>query len=204
MEDEKIKYSRYCPNCGKVIFAGKDSCESCGWKPEIVSPKRDKVVRTIFSDNHKKILFSIAIIGTVIVLGAIYSLLTIKNDKKDTKSAKIELKENEEIKSSNESANMIKDQEVKVISIRNTVIKLGDKADYVYSILKPKDRVREPDVVQNPKHPFGLIVTQHFKVNSKLVDITFSLAGPGVNEGPYIVRKLFVEDMNDEKQTRKR
>jgi hypothetical protein len=83
--------------------------------------------------------------------------------------------------------------EVNNIVVRKKNIKIGDKADYVYSILKPKDRVRQPDVMQNPEHPLGLIVTQHYKVGSKIIDITFSLAGPGVNEGPYLVRKIIVE-----------
>ena len=83
--------------------------------------------------------------------------------------------------------------EVNSILVKKKNIKIGNKADYVYSILKPQDRVRQPDVINNSDHPFGLIVTQHYKIDSKLIDITFSLAGPGADEGPYLVRKIKVE-----------
>ncbi|MDD2901074.1 MAG: hypothetical protein PHU44_01410 [Syntrophales bacterium] len=84
-------------------------------------------------------------------------------------------------------------KEVKSIRVRNKTIKLGDKADDVFAILKPNDRIGNPDVVEKSDQSVRLMVIHHYKVNDKIFDIVLTLPK---EQGPYRVKKIIIKESN--------
>ena len=65
--------------------------------------------------------------------------------------------------------------EVTSINVRNRTIKVGDISDYAFSILKPADRIKGPDIERNDKLSIKPVVTQHYEVDGKVFDIMIVL-----------------------------
>lgn len=80
-------------------------------------------------------------------------------------------------------------QEVSSITVRGQTIKLGDKAEDVSAILKGYDKTRPPAVRKNRNNPYGLIVTHFYRLQNKVLEITFSLTE---TNGPYRVKNILV------------
>lgn len=80
-------------------------------------------------------------------------------------------------------------KEVSSITVRGQTLKLGDKADDVFAILKGYDKTRPPAVRQNPNNPYGLIATHFYRLENKVLEITFSLTEAN---GPYRVKNILV------------
>ena len=78
--------------------------------------------------------------------------------------------------------------EVTSITVRNGTIKVGDTSDYAFSILKPADRIKGPDIGRNDKLSIKPVVTQHYEVDGKVFDIMIVLKQ---NE-PYRVVKILL------------
>jgi hypothetical protein len=85
--------------------------------------------------------------------------------------------------------NQIVGQEVTSITVRGQTIKLGDKADDVFAILKGDDKTRPPATRRNPNKPYGLIVTHFYRLENKVLEITLTL--PEAN-GPYRVKNILI------------
>ena len=79
--------------------------------------------------------------------------------------------------------------EVTSITVRNRTIKVGDTSDYAFSILKPADRIKGPDIERNDKLSIKPVVTQHYEVDGKVFDIMIVLLKQ--NE-PYRVGKILL------------
>lgn len=82
--------------------------------------------------------------------------------------------------------------EVKSIIVRNKVIKVGDKLDDVYAILKPVDRIKEPDMVRNPSMSIRPVITQHYEVDGKIFDLVIVLLK---ENDPYRIGKILLKPM---------
>jgi hypothetical protein len=61
--------------------------------------------------------------------------------------------------------------ELTSITVRNITIKVGDTSDYAFSIPKPADRIKGPDIERNDKLSIKPVVTQHYEVDGKVIDI---------------------------------
>lgn len=79
--------------------------------------------------------------------------------------------------------------DVTSLQIRGKSIKVGDTADYVFSILK-KDEMLKQDVGRDPKNPNGLALTKYYKADGKSFSLSFARQG---DPGPYVVTKITID-----------
>jgi hypothetical protein len=79
--------------------------------------------------------------------------------------------------------------DVTSLQVRGKVIKVGDTADHVFSILK-KDEMLKQDVRRDPKNPNSLALTKHYKADGK--SFTLALARDR-DPGPYVVTKIILD-----------
>jgi hypothetical protein len=78
--------------------------------------------------------------------------------------------------------------EVASIQVRGKSIKVGDTADYVFSVLK-KDEMLKQDVGPDPKNPNSLALTKYYTADGKSFALSFSRQR---DPGPYVVTKIFI------------
>jgi uncharacterized membrane protein YvbJ len=83
------QFSRPCPNCGAIIFAGKYSCESCGWQDEIIPSQEEKLKQGQIMTKSTKIIGLVGIVGALIVLAALINI-----SQKKGQNGKVELSNN--------------------------------------------------------------------------------------------------------------
>ena len=74
------QFSRPCPNCGKIIFAGKYVCEFCGWTDEVAAPEKQSSKQVQVSTKSKKIIGLVGIVGALIILAILISGLPKKGE----------------------------------------------------------------------------------------------------------------------------
>jgi hypothetical protein len=77
--------------------------------------------------------------------------------------------------------------EVSSITVRGKTIKIGDKTDDVFTILKGEEKTRPPAVDKNTNYPYGLIVTHFYRLGNKVLEVTCTLTEAN---GPYRVKRL--------------
>jgi hypothetical protein len=132
--------------------------------------------------------------GLLALIGLFFLFKDCGSVKTPSPPASIQQKQNE-IQPTNNTAksdsNESKFAEVNSITVRNKIIKVGDKSDYVFSILKPSDRIKEPDIVRNPQLSIRPVVTQHYEVDGKVFDIVIILKR---ESDPYRVGKIFLKN----------
>jgi len=79
--------------------------------------------------------------------------------------------------------------DVASLQIRGKSIKVGDTADYVFSILK-KDEMLKQDVGRDPKNANSLALTKYYKADGKSFSLAFARQR---DPGPYVVTKIVVD-----------
>lgn len=75
---------------------------------------------------------------------------------------------------------------VESFRVSGQLLGLQDPADVVYDVLTPEYRVADPDVVHTAE---GMVVTQHYRVGSRYIDITFKRSF-----GEYRVTRIRIKD----------
>lgn len=81
--------------------------------------------------------------------------------------------------------------EVASVQVRGNSIKVGDNADYVFSVLK-KDEMLKQDVGPDPKNPNSLALTKYYKADGKSFSLSFSRQR---DPGPYVVTKILIDEI---------
>jgi hypothetical protein len=80
--------------------------------------------------------------------------------------------------------------EVASIQVRGKSIKVGDTADYVFSVLK-KDEMLKQDVRPDPKNPNSLALTKYYTADGKSFALSFARQR---DPGPYMVTNILIDE----------
>lgn len=75
------------------------------------------------------------------------------------------------------------------VSVRGKIIKVGDTADNVFSVLKQADMIKQ-DVQPDTAYPGSLLLTKYYKTNGTAFTLTFARQG---GTGSYVVTKVNVD-----------
>jgi hypothetical protein len=75
------------------------------------------------------------------------------------------------------------------VSVRGKIIRVGDTADNVFSVLKQADMVKQ-DVKPDAAHPGSLFLTKYYKTNGTTFTLSFARQG---GAGPYVVTKVSID-----------
>ena len=81
--------------------------------------------------------------------------------------------------------------EVASVQVRGKRIKVGDTADYVFSVLK-KDEMVKQDVGPDPKNPKSRALSKHYAADGKSFVLLFARQQ---DPGPYVVTKILVDEL---------
>ena len=79
--------------------------------------------------------------------------------------------------------------EVNFLKVRGKMIRMGDTADQVFTILKKSDMVNQT-IGKNPNNPDSLLVVKNYQVNGKKFTIYFARVQ---DPGPYTIIKIIAE-----------
>jgi hypothetical protein len=75
------------------------------------------------------------------------------------------------------------------VTVRGKIIKVGDIADNVFSVLKEADMTKQ-DVQPDAAYPGSLILTKYYKTNGTTFTLTFARQG---GAGSYVVTKVNID-----------